>query len=48
VIFLCAWIAASVSHAIIGAADEVRGELLRIAKTMPVPRSWMPRQATSC
>jgi xanthine dehydrogenase YagR molybdenum-binding subunit len=29
------WIAASVSHAIIGAADEVRGELLRIAKTMP-------------
>ena len=29
------WIAASVSHAIIGAADEVRGELLRIARTMP-------------
>ena len=29
------WIAASVSHAIIGAADEVRGDLLRIAKTMP-------------
>ncbi len=32
------WIAASVSHAIIGAADEVRGELLRIAKTMPGTR----------
>jgi xanthine dehydrogenase YagR molybdenum-binding subunit len=29
------WIATSVSHAIIGAADEVLGELLRIAKTMP-------------
>jgi xanthine dehydrogenase YagR molybdenum-binding subunit len=29
------WIAASVSHAIIGAAEEVRGELLRHAKSMP-------------
>jgi xanthine dehydrogenase YagR molybdenum-binding subunit len=29
------WIAASVSHAIIGAAEEIRAELLRVAKTMP-------------
>ena len=29
------WIAASVSHAIVGAADEVREELLRLAKAMP-------------
>ena len=29
------WIAASVSHAIVGAADEVRAELLRLAKAMP-------------
>jgi xanthine dehydrogenase YagR molybdenum-binding subunit len=29
------WIAASVSHAIVGAAEEVRSELLRLAKAMP-------------
>ena len=29
------WIAASVSHAIVGTADEVRDELLRLAKPMP-------------
>ena len=29
------WIAASVSHAIVGAADDVRAELLRLAKAMP-------------